>query len=120
MKAIVVHEHGGPETLAYEDVPAPTAGPGQILVRVEATGVNFIDVYYRLGLYKAATPMTPGQEIAGTIEAVGAGVEDLRAGDRVAYQGGNGGYAELIAIPAERAVPLPQGLTCKKAAAVML
>jgi len=121
MKAIRVHEYGGPETLRFEDTPDPTPGPGQALVRLEAIGVNFIDVYQRTGLYKVPSlPFTPGQEAAGTIEAVGSGGSDLAAGDRVAYTGVTGSYAEKAVVPADRLVRLPDGLNAKDGAAAML
>lgn len=120
MKAIRVHEPGGPEALRLEDVPDPLPGPGQVLVRVEAAGVNFIDVYQRTGLYRVPMPMTPGQEAAGTIVAVGANVSELRAGDRVAWAGPPGAYAERAIAPADRVVWIPEGVTAVQAAAAML
>jgi NADPH2:quinone reductase len=120
MKAIRLHEHGGPELLRYEDVADPAPGPMQALVTIEAIGVNFIDVYQRKGLYPMALPMTPGSEAAGTVRALGPGAGDLRVGDCVAYQGAPGAYAQLAVVPAERLVQLPQGLTTKQGAAAML
>ncbi|HEY2739216.1 MAG TPA: alcohol dehydrogenase catalytic domain-containing protein, partial [Thermoanaerobaculia bacterium] len=121
MKAIRIHDLGSPETLRFEDTPDPTPGAGQTLVRLEAIGVNFIDVYQRTGLYKVPSlPFTPGQEAAGTIEAVGSGVTDLAVGDRVAYAGVTGSYAEKAAVPADRLVRLPDGLSAKDGAAAML
>lgn len=121
MKAIRVHEVGGPEALRFEDMPDPIPGEGQALVRIEAIGVNFIDVYHRTGLYKvAAHPFTPGQEAAGTVEAVGPGVNGIAAGDRVAYAGVMGTYAEKAAVPADRLVRLPDGLSAKDGATAML
>ena len=86
MKAVRVHNYGGPEVLKYEDAPPPTAGKGEAIVRVAATGVNFVDIYYRSGLYKAAQlPFIPGQEAAGTVTSIGEGVTEVKVGDRVAY-----------------------------------
>src|SRR5262249_48834587 len=120
MKAIRVHENGGPEVLRYEEVPDPTPGPGEAVVRVEAAGVNFIDVYHRTGLYKGATPFAPGQEGAGTVESVGDGVREVAPGDRVAWTGVQGSYAEKAKAPAARLVPLPDGVTARQGAAAML
>ncbi len=120
MKAIRIHAQGGPEVLRYEDVPVPVPGPGQALVRIEAVGVNFIDIYHRSGLYPVAFPYTLGQEAAGTVAAVGAGVTGVGVGDRVAYTGVPGTYAEFAAVPAERLVPLPAGVGARPAAAVLL
>src|SRR5262252_7233051 len=108
MNAIRIHTFGGPEVLQFEDVPAPEPKEGEAVVRIEAAGVNFIDVYFRTGLYKGpALPFTPGQEAAGTVAAVGPGVTDVAVGDRVAYTGVHGSYAELAAVPAARLVKLP-------------
>jgi NADPH2:quinone reductase len=121
MKAIRIHEIGGPEVLKFENIPDPVPGEGQALVRVEAIGVNFIDVYHRIGLYKVASlPFTPGQEAAGTVEAVGSGVSDVAVGDRVAYAGAMGSYAEKAVVAADRLVRLPEGLSAKDGAAAML
>ena len=120
MKAIRVHAPGGPEALRLEEVPDPAPARGEAVVRVEAAGVNFIDVYHRTGLYKAALPVTLGQEAAGVVEAVGSGVADLRPGDRVAWASVFGAYAEKAAVPAERLVSLPDGVTARQAAAAML
>jgi NADPH:quinone reductase len=121
MKAIRVHSPGGPEALRFEEIPDPTPGEGQALVRIEAIGVNFIDVYHRTGLYKVPSlPFTIGQEAAGTVEAVGSGVTDLAPGDRVAYTGVMGSYAEKAVVPADRLVRLPEGLSFRDAAAAML
>jgi NADPH:quinone reductase len=121
MKAIRVQAPGGPEVLRYEDVPDPVPAEGQALVRIEAVGVNFIDVYHRTGLYKVPSlPFTLGQEAAGTIEAVGPGVSGLAAGDRVAYVGVMGTYAEKAVVPADRLVKLPDGLSARDGAAAML
>ncbi|HEX6669033.1 MAG TPA: quinone oxidoreductase [Gemmatimonadales bacterium] len=120
MKAIRVQSTGGPEVLRLEDVPTPEPGPGQLLLRVEAAGVNFIDVYQRKGLYRLPLPFTPGREAAGVVERVGAGVTTLKPGDRVVSETVAGGYAEFTVVAAERAVPLPDGLDTRVAAAVML
>src|SRR5437867_8947773 len=120
MKAIRVHTPGGPEALRYEDVEQPTPGPGQVLVKTEAAGVNFIDVYQRTGHYKVPVPFTLGQEAAGTIAAVGPAVSAPKIGDRVAYTSLLGAYAQYAVVPADRVVELPDGVTAKQAAAVML
>jgi NADPH2:quinone reductase len=124
MKAIRIHSVGGPEVLRLEDVPDPQPGEGQAVVRVEAAGVNFVDVYFRTGLYKGpALPFVPGQEAAGTVTAVGPGVAeaaDIAVGDRVAYVGIQGAYAELAAVPAARLVKIPEKVTIHQAAAAML
>ncbi len=120
MKAIRVHEVGGPEVLRYEDIPVPTPGPGQAQVKVEAIGLNYIDVYFRSGLYKTSLPFTPGMEAAGTVTAVTPGVTVVKVGDRVAYAPSMGAYAEYAVVPAERLVPLPQGVDFRPAAGVTL
>jgi NADPH2:quinone reductase len=119
-KAIVVHEAGGPEKLLWEDVPAPQPGPGEVRLRHTAVGLNFIDVYNRTGLYKMALPFVPGQEGAGVVEAVGEGVSEVEPGDRVAYAGLPGAYAEVRTIAAARLVPLPAQIDDRTAAAIML
>jgi NADPH2:quinone reductase len=120
MKAIRVHSPGGPEVLRLEDAPDPEPGPGEVVVRLEATGVNFIEVYQRKGQYPLQTPFTPGAEGAGTVVAVGEGVTTFRAGDRVASETLNGTYAELAKTKAERLVKLPDGVESRVAAAVIL
>jgi NADPH2:quinone reductase len=121
MKAIRVNEHGGPEVLSYEDVPDPEPGRGEARVRLAASGVNFIDVYQRTGLYPKETPFTLGQEGAGEVDAVGEGVEDLSVGDYVAFSGVMGAYAEYVVAPVERLVPFNVTLVeARLAAAVML
>lgn len=121
MKAIVVTQTGGPEQLRIQEVSQPPAGPGQALVKVEAAGVNYIEVYQRTGLYKLDPPFTPGGEGAGTVEAVGEGVADLKPGDRVAWgTGGRGSYAQFASISASQLVKIPEGVDGRKAAAVML
>jgi NADPH2:quinone reductase len=121
LKAIRVHELGGPEVLRYEEVPDPVPGPRDALVRIEAAGVNYIDVYHRTGLYKVAPPpFILGQEAAGTVAAVGAEVSEVEVGERVAYTNVLGAYAELAAVPAARLVAVPDGVTTRQAAAAML
>jgi NADPH2:quinone reductase len=120
MKAIRVETPGGREVLQYRDVPEPKPERGQVLVAIEYAGVNFFDVYQRVGLYPVAMPCTLGTEAAGHVAAVGAGVSDFREGDHVAYQGVQGAYAERAAVPADRLVKLPDGVTTRTAAALML
>lgn len=120
MRAIRVSAFGGPEVLKLEEVPTPAPGAGEALVRVRAAGVNFIDVYQRTGRYPLALPFTPGNEAAGTVEAVGEGVDELRPGDRVAFSMQLGAYAEAVAVPAWKLVPLPEGVDELQAAAAML
>ncbi len=120
MKAIRVHELGGPDVLRYEDVAIPEAGSGEALVRLEAIGVNFVDCNYRKGAYRTVLPFTPGMEAAGTVAAVGKAVTEVRAGDRVAYAPHMGAYAEYAVVPAERLVAIPDGLDARKAAAALL
>ncbi len=120
MKAIRVHTHGGPEVMRYEDVPQPVAKEGEAIVKIEAAGVNFIDVYYRTGAYKTELPFTPGQEGGGTVASLGPGVKDVKVGDRVAYNGSLGAYAEFAAVPAQRLVVLPDGVGARQGAAAML
>jgi NADPH2:quinone reductase len=120
MKAIRIHVPGGPEALKFEDVPEPTPGAGQALVKLDAAGVNFIDVYFRTGQYKAALPLTIGLEGAGTVTAVGPGVTEIKVGDKVAWTGVPGSYAQMNVVPADRLVKLPAGLAPKDGAAAML
>ncbi|GBU19167.1 MULTISPECIES: quinone oxidoreductase [Methylobacterium] len=120
-KAIRIREYGGPEVMTYEDVPLAEPGPGQIRVRQRAVGVNFIDIYFRSGAYKAASlPFTPGKEGAGEVTAVGEGVSGFKVGDRVAYGSGEGTYAEEPVIAAAAAVHVPEGIDDATAAAMML
>jgi NADPH2:quinone reductase len=121
VKAVRVHKPGGPEVMTYEDVEIGAPGPGQLLIRHTAIGVNFIDTYMRSGLYPAPTPFAPGNEAAGVVEAVGAGVTDFKTGDRVTYViAGGGGYAEKRVAPADRVVKLPDAISDKQAASMML
>jgi NADPH2:quinone reductase len=120
MNAIRVHQTGDAGVLRLETIADPTPGPGQALVRVEATGVNFIEIYQRTGLYKVQLPFTPGTEGAGTVEAVGPGVTTVRQGDRVASVNLLGSYAELALAPADRLVPLPDRVSTRQGAAVIL
>jgi NADPH2:quinone reductase len=120
MKAIRVHTPGGVDALRYEEVPTPTPKEGEALVRIEAIGVNFIDIYIRSGLYRNPLPLTLGQEAAGVVEAVGPNVTEVKVGDRVAYSGVLGSYAEYAAVPAARLVVLPDGIDAKTGAAAML
>lgn len=120
MKAIRVHETGGPEQLRYEDVPMPDPGPEQVRVKVAAAGLNFIDVYHRSGLYPMTPPFTPGSEIAGTVDAVGAEVSGFTVGDRVASVRAIGAYAEYALVPAAMLVRVPEGIELQQAAAAML
>jgi NADPH2:quinone reductase len=120
MKAVRVHSPGGPEALVFEDIPDPTPKSGEVRVRVEAAGVNFIDVYHRTGLYKVAMPETLGREGAGTVETVGPDVRDFSSGDRVAWAMVPGSYAERALIPAANLVKIPEGVPTRVAAAAML
>lgn len=120
MKAIRVHQLGGPDVLRYEDVVVPEPGARQALVKVEAIGLNFVDCNYRKGAYKTALPFTPGMEAAGTVAAIGPEVTEIRVGDRVAYAPHMGAYAEYAVVPAERLVKVPDGLDSRLAAAAIL
>ncbi|HWP36694.1 MAG TPA: quinone oxidoreductase [Gemmatimonadales bacterium] len=120
MRAIRIHTTGGPEVLRLEDIPAPDPKPGEVLVRVEAAGVNYIDTYQRSGQYRLSLPATLGQEGAGVVERPGPGVTKLQRGDRVAWTNVLGAYAEFAVVPAEKLVPLPSGVTTRQGAALML
>ena len=120
-KGIILHTQGGPEVLAWEDISIGKPGPGQVLLRQTAIGLNFIDVYHRTGLYPITLPGSIGSEAAGVIEEIGEGVTDLKVGQRVAYAGGApGAYVEQRIMPADRLVPLPDGIDDKVAASIML
>lgn len=120
MKAVQIYEAGGPEVLQLTELPIPVPGPGQVLIRVEAVGVNFIEIYFRKGQYKAAMPMIPGSEAAGTVEELGAGVTGFAAGDAVASTSVLGSYAEYALVNAAQLVKVPGGVSPEQAAAVML
>jgi NADPH2:quinone reductase len=120
MKEILVEQFGGPEVMHLHERETPAPGPGQVLVRQEAVGVNFIDVYRRTGLYNVPLPSVPGVEGAGTVEATGQDVRGIRAGDRVAYVDAAGAYADTVLVPADRTVRLPARITFQQAAASML
>jgi len=122
MRAIVISQHGGPEVLTVQEQDAPRPGPGELLVEVAAAGVNFMDIYQRQGMppYGGTLPVTPGGEGAGTVVATGPGVAEFAVGDRVAWAGVGGSYAERHVVPAERAVAVPEGVELQVAAAVML
>jgi NADPH2:quinone reductase len=120
VKAIRVHQTGGPEVLQVEDIEIPAPGAGEIQIRQRAIGVNYLDVYYRTGLYPNALPYTPGNEGAGDVIAVGKGVKEFKAGDRVAYAGPLGGYAEVRNLPEAVAVKLPKSVSYETAAGLML
>jgi NADPH2:quinone reductase len=118
--AIRIHQTGGPEVLKWEEVQVGDPGPGKLRIRQAAAGLNFIDVYHRSGLYPQRAPFTPGVEGAGTVDAVGDQVHDFKPGDRVAYAGPQGGYAEERLIDADRVVKLPDEISFEQAAAMML
>ena len=120
MHAIRIHETGGAEVLQPETIPIPRPGPGDVAVRVEVAGVNYIDVYKRTGLYRLPLPATLGEEGAGTVAVAGADVPDLRIGERVAWSGTIGSYAEFALVPASRLVRIPEGIATATAAALML
>ncbi|HND50722.1 MAG TPA: alcohol dehydrogenase catalytic domain-containing protein, partial [Anaerolineales bacterium] len=120
MKAIRVHGYGGVEVLNYEEVPKPEPGEGQVRVKLEAVGVNFIDIYHRIGRYQGSLPLTLGQEGGGVVDAVGANVTEVKPGDRVVYAGVQGSYAEYAIVPASSLVPVPQDVDLKTATAVTL
>jgi NADPH2:quinone reductase len=120
MKAILVRTCGGPEQLQLNELPVPAPGPGQALVKIAAAGVNFIDIYYRTGLYKASLPIAIGMEAAGTVEAVGPDASEVAVGDRVAYALSRGSYAEYAVVPSAMLVKLPDQIDFETAAAAML
>ena len=120
MHAIRIHEYGGPEVLRYEEVPASEPGAGEARVRIEAAGLNYIDVYHRTGLYPSPNmPFTPGREGAGVVEAIGPGVTEVNVGDRVAYATHQGSYTEVAIVPSEALVPLPDSIDTQSAAAAI-
>jgi NADPH2:quinone reductase len=120
MKAIQIHQTGGPEVLTLADVPVPTPGPGQLLIKIAATGVNFIEIYFREGRYKAPLPLIPGSEAAGIVEQLGEGVEGFSIGDHVASTAVLGSYAEYALVPAVQLVHVPESLSLRDAAAAIL
>ena len=120
MKAILVSQTGGPEVMQLADVPVPQPKPNEALVKIEAIGLNFIDVYFREGRYPTPLPFIPGREIAGMVTAVGSDVKEIKVGDRVAQTGVMGSYAEYQAVPEGQLVKLPEAISFETAAAVML
>lgn len=120
MHAIQIASTGGPDVLDYVDIPAPDISPGHVLVEVEAAGLNYIDTYHRHGLYPVELPLVPGMEGAGTVTAVGSGAEGISVGDRVAWTDVLGSYAEIISVPADRVVQVPDDIDSRTAAALML
>jgi len=120
MKAIQIKEIGGPEVLQIVELPIPVPGPGQVLIRVETVGMSFIEIYFRKGQYKAALPLVPGSEAAGTVEELGPGVQGFKAGELVASTAVIGSYAEYALVPAAQLVKVPEGLCPEKAAAALL
>jgi NADPH2:quinone reductase len=120
MKLIRVHEYGGPDIMRLEDAPIPAPGSGEVRVKIEAIGLNFIDIYQRSGLNKPPLPFTPGQEAAGTVDAVGEGVTEFAVGDRVGYCSILGAYAEYAIAPAQKLVPIPDEVDTRTAAALLL
>jgi NADPH2:quinone reductase len=119
-RAIRIHAFGASSVMRYEEIPEPAPKPGEAVVSIEAVGVNFLDVYHRLGIYPIPLPITLGQEGAGKVRSVGEGVTSVKVGDRVAWTGIFGSYAEANAIPANRLVHVPAGLQTRQAAAIML
>jgi len=119
MKAVRVHEYGGVEVLKYEDVPTPEPGEAQVRVRIEASGVNFIDIYHRIGRYQGSLPFMLGQEGGGVVDAVGPNVTEVTPGDRVAYASAQGSYAEYAIVPAWVLVPVPKETDVQHATAAM-
>ncbi len=120
MKAIRIHNSGGPEALTYEEVPTPQPGPGEARVKLAASGVNFVDVYQRKGLYPINLPFIGGQEGSGVVDAVGEGVTEVKPGDKVAYTSVQAAYAEYAIVPVARLIPVPDGVSLEDAAAAML
>ena len=120
MKAVRVHQFGGLEALSVEDTSTPEPGEGEVRIKTEAIGVNFLDIYQRIGRYQGTLPFTLGQEAAGTVDTVGPNVTELKPGDRVAYASVQGSYAEYAIVPAWRLVPIPQSVDAQQAAAAMV
>src|SRR3954467_12553840 len=120
MRAIRVHQPGGPEQLRLEDAALPLPKPEEVLVKLDAAGINFIDVYHRTGLYKMPLPFTPGMEGAGIVESIGERVIEWQPGDRVAWAMARGSYAQYAVVPAAKLVRVPDGIDTQTAAALML
>jgi len=120
VNSIRVHKTGGPEVLRIEELPDPAPGPGELVVNIEAIGVNYLEIYQREGLYTVQRPFTPGSEAAGTVRALGSGVTEFRVGERVVSHSMRGAYASRAIVAADRAVKIPEGITSKVAAAVFL
>src|SRR4029434_7093194 len=120
MKAVRVRKHGGADALIIDDIPTPEPKPGETRVKIEASGVNFIDIYHRTGLYPLQTPFTLGTEGAGVVDAVGPNVTEVKKGERVGYASIPGSYAEYAIVPAARLVPIPPNIDARTAAALML
>ena len=120
MKAVRIHEPGGSDVMKFEEIPTPTPGDGEILLKLDAAGLNYIDTYQRSGLYPMPLPFTPGNEGAGVVETVGSGVNGFASGDKVGYSNIIGSYAEYAVVPAARAVKLPAEIDTKQAAAIFL
>ena len=120
MKAVRVHQFGGLEALKVEDTPMAEPGEGEARLRTEAIGVNFLDIYQRIGRYQGSPPFTLGQEAAGIVDAVGPNVTEVKAGDRVAYASVQGSYAEYAVVPAWRLIPIPEAIDVQQAAAAMV
>lgn len=120
MKVVRVHQYGGLEALKYEEIPVPEPGEGEARVKIEAIGVNFIDVYHRIGRYQGSLPLTLGQEAAGTVDAVGPNVKEVKPGDRVVFASVQGTYAEFALAPVWRLVPIPAKVNAQQAAAAIL
>jgi NADPH2:quinone reductase len=120
MHAIQISEVGGPEVLTWTEVPSPIPGQGEVVVRLTAAGLNYVDTYFRTGLYPSSLPFVPGQEGAGIVELLGAGVKGWAVGDRVAWTGVGASYAERVSVPANRLVGVPEDIDIDTAAAVML
>ncbi|HEV8724400.1 MAG TPA: quinone oxidoreductase [Candidatus Binatia bacterium] len=120
MKAIRIHKYGGPEVLTIDDIPVPETHAGEARVKIEAIGLNYVDIYQRTGLYPLQTPFTLGNEGAGIVDAIGDGVTEVKKGDRVAYAMVPGAYAEYAIVPAWRLAPVPANIDAKSAAAIML
>ena len=120
MKAVRIHQQGGPENLIYEELPMPEPGEGQARIKVEAIGVNYVDIYQRSGLYPLPTPFVTGSEAAGIVDAIGSGIREVKVGDRVAYAMERGSYTEHVVVPAWKLVQIPDAVSAQAAAAVML